>query len=106
MVFIITMLVSIVAALFILLMLGVPFHVTLACIGSFLGIWYLMKEVIEKIRAKTLPVKAEWAQYVFVLVAIILYGAGMYYKSLYTVIFSCIAVLGFVVSYYIENKKV
>lgn len=102
--FIITMLFSVVVTMLLLGLIAVPPHVVLSVLGSFLAVWYLAKDIAGKIREKSMPVVSEWCQYAFLLAGIVLYAAGMYYRSTYVVIAAFVCVVGFVISYYVEKR--
>lgn len=96
---------SLVLAIILTLIVGIPITASTATLAVFVICCFLIDEAVKKIKEEKLPTVLEWVLYGAVFVALILAEIGIFYANIYVLIVAVIVLIIGLICALIRHKK-
>lgn len=96
---------SLVLAIILTLIVGIPITASTATLAVFVICGFLIDEAVKKVKEKKLPTVLEWVLYGAVFVALILAEIGIFYTNIYVLIVAVIVLIIGLICALIRRKK-
>lgn len=96
---------SLVLAIILTLIVGIPITASTATLAVFVICGFLIDEAVKKVKERELPTVLEWVLYGAVFVALILAEIGIFYANIYALIVAVIVLIVGLICALIRHKK-
>lgn len=96
---------SLVLAIVLTLVVGIPITASTATLAVFIICGFLIDEAVKKVKEKRLPTVLEWVLYGAVFVALILAEIGIFYANIYVLIVAAIVLIIGLICVLIRRKR-